>query len=404
MLLGDSITGTTCYPPFLWEDLRQNGDTDFVYAGTLITNYSQGVTCAGIAYYQANEGHSGYKTPQMVAELPGWLQQTHPDIIVMHAGTNNFWNGATDSIISLTLQNYSTMVDSMRADNQNVKIIVAQIIPMMYSSASHAATNALDDSIPAWANAKSTQQSPIMVVDLRTGFDSAAYLYTDGVHPNEAGSKWIADRVYPVLSTVLTALPIQLSSFSASSMNEARVQLSWTTVSEVNNYGFSVERRSENETAFHTISNFIPGAGTSLEQHDYSFIDSAIVAGTYYYRLKQIDLDGKYTYSNEIVVRVTGVMGITEHATPQVFQLMQNYPNPFNPTTAITFTVGKREHATLTVFNMLGQAVATLFDGIAEPGRYYNIPLDGSRLGSGVYTYRIVTESNTAARKMILVK
>jgi hypothetical protein len=204
MPLGDSITGTTCYPPFLWEDLMQNRDTNVVYVGTLITNGGQGVTCAGKPYYQPCEGHSGWNSSQIASGLPGWLQQTHPDIVVMHAGTNNFWNGASQSDISATLADYTTMVNAMRADNPNMKIIVAQIIPMDYTSATLAASNALDDAIPSWASSKTTTQSPIVVVDLRTGFDMNAY-YADAakVHPNSAGSKWMADRVFPILESML---------------------------------------------------------------------------------------------------------------------------------------------------------------------------------------------------------
>jgi hypothetical protein len=204
MPLGDSITGTTCYPPFLWEDLMQNGDTNVVYVGTLITNGGQGVTCAGTPYYQPNEGHSGWNSSQIAVGLPGWLQQTHPDIVVMHVGTNNFWNGASQSDITATLSDYTTMVNAMRADNPNVKIIVAQIIPMDYTAATLAASNALDDAIPSWANSKTTAQSPIVVVDLRTGFDVNSY-YADAanVHPNSAGSKWMADKVFLLLHSML---------------------------------------------------------------------------------------------------------------------------------------------------------------------------------------------------------
>jgi lysophospholipase L1-like esterase len=404
MLLGDSITGSTCYPFFLWQDLQQNNDTNIVYVGTLTTNYGKGLVCADSIYLQPNEGHAGYRSVDIVTELAGWLQQTHPDVVVLHAGTNNFWNGATSLDIQLTMLSFDQIIDTLRADNPNVKIIVAQIIPMANSAASYAATMMLDDTIPTWASLRSTSQSPITVVDLRTGFDTSAYLVTDRVHPNEVGAKWIGDHVFPALTNVLNPLPIQLSSFSASSVTGSSVQLEWTTISEVNNYGFYVERRLENSPTFEPIGNFIPGAGTSLEQHQYSFTDSSLAVGTYYYRLKQIDLDGKYTYSDEIVVRVTGVTGVFAPEMPHQFELQQNYPNPFNPTTEIKFSVQSREHAVLVVYDMLGREVAKLFDGMAEPGRYYNVSLNGSRLGSGLYTYRIVTDSHSAARKMLLIK
>ncbi len=94
----------------------------------------------------------------------------------------------------------------------------------------------------------------------------------------------------------------------------------------------------------------------------------------------------------------------TDESIPAEFRVYQNYPNPFNPTTTIKFTVGKVEHATLTVYNLLGQEVAKLFDETAEPGRFYEITLDGSKLGTGVYFYKLATPSHSEIKRMILMK
>jgi GH18 family chitinase len=209
---------------------------------------------------------------------------------------------------------------------------------------------------------------------------------------------------FALMAKIPTPLPIQLASFAAVASGPAVVELNWATVSEVNNYGFYIERRSQSETSFRTIGNFIPGAGTSLEQHQYSCADSTVSVGTYYYRLKQVDLNGDYTYSSEIVVTVTGAMAVGDDAVPYQFALLQNYPNPFNPTTEIKFTVQNAEHAAVIVYNMLGQQIAKLFDGVAEPGRYYTVQFNGGDFGSGIYMYRIVTDSHVAVRKMVLVK
>ncbi|MFI5251261.1 MAG: glycosyl hydrolase family 18 protein [Bacteroidota bacterium] len=209
---------------------------------------------------------------------------------------------------------------------------------------------------------------------------------------------------FAVISQIPGILPIQLSSFSAHAAGATEVDLDWTTMSEVNNYGFYIERRLESQSDFSTVGGFIPGAGTSLQQHQYSLIDTSVTIGTYHYRLKQIDLSGKFIYSTEIVVTVTGVLGVKDNTAPRVFQLLQNYPNPFNPTTTINFTVQNVEHAQVVVYNVVGQEVMKLFEGVAEPGRYYNLTVDGSRLGSGVYLYRIKTDSHMAVRKMLLIK
>ena len=150
------------------------------------------------------------------------------------------------------------------------------------------------------------------------------------------------------------------------------------------------------------MSDLIPGAGTSLAQHDYTWMDSTVTAGSYVYRIRQVDLTGGVTTSREIVVSV--VMSVNGEVAPRVFQLMQNYPNPFNPSTVIKFSVEKQEHATVKIYNTLGELVMTLFDGVAEPGRYYRLTVDGSRLSSGLYFYKITTDSRVAVKKMLMLK
>jgi hypothetical protein len=96
---------------------------------------------------------------------------------------------------------------------------------------------------------------------------------------------------------------------------------------------------------------------------------------------------------------------VTRHlsATPTTFVLHQNYPNPFNPTTTIRFALPQRSHVTLTVFNTLGQQVATLIHEIQEPGEH-SVRLDGSRLASGVYFYRLQAGEYVASKRLVLVR
>ncbi len=197
------------------------------------------------------------------------------------------------------------------------------------------------------------------------------------------------------------ALPIQLASLTAATVTTG-VRIEWTTVSETNNYGFYVERKSRTGGAFTTVSNLIPGARTSLQAHHYFWLDSTVTTGSYVYRLRQVDLNGAASYSQQIAVSV--VLAVGDDPAPRKFQLLQSYPNPFNPSATIKFSVEQSEHARLIVYDMLGQEVAKLFDGMAEPGNYYRLTFDGSRVGSGLYIYRIVTESHTDVKKMLLLK
>ncbi|MEW6196102.1 MAG: SBBP repeat-containing protein [Bacteroidota bacterium] len=89
---------------------------------------------------------------------------------------------------------------------------------------------------------------------------------------------------------------------------------------------------------------------------------------------------------------------------PSVFQLLQNYPNPFNPSTTISFTVVKREFATLKVYNILGQEIATLFNGIAEPGKNYKLNFYADNLSSGIFMVQLISGGNVQMKKIILMK
>lgn len=192
-----------------------------------------------------------------------------------------------------------------------------------------------------------------------------------------------------------TPLPIQLASFTASVVRDNDVEVTWKTVSETNNYGFEVYRK-RGETGEWKKITFVEGHGTTLTPQSYSHIDRAVTFGKYFYQIKQIDLDGKSKAFPEVDVTV-GV-------TPGTFILAQNYPNPFNPTTAIDFVIPKKGYATLKAYNVLGQEVATLFDGNAEAGEIYSARLNASSLGSGVYFYRLTAGSFVETKKMMLLR
>jgi hypothetical protein len=199
------------------------------------------------------------------------------------------------------------------------------------------------------------------------------------------------------------ALPIQLASFVGNVVGDG-VKLDWQTVSEINNYGFYVERRKQDTKDFAVIPNsFIAGHGTTTEPQNYSFTDNTLTESVNYeYRLKQVDNNGLVSYSSPIVINGSA-LSVLEVA-PIEFRVHQNYPNPFNPTTTIKFSVERTEHALVVVYNALGQQVAKLFDGVAEPGHYYKVQLNGNALGSGVYYYRVITDSKSDLKKMLLVK
>jgi len=189
----------------------------------------------------------------------------------------------------------------------------------------------------------------------------------------------------------LTVVPVELTSFVANVKNSA-VTLNWITETELNNQGFEVQRRTESSD-YSTVGS-VAGNGTTSERQNYSFTDAGLQAGKYYYRLKQIDFNGSFEYSNEIFADINA---------PVEFALAQNYPNPFNPTTNITFSLAEPTFVKLVVYNLLGEAVQTLKNENMDAGSY-NITFDASSLPSGMYLYKIETAQFNSVMKMMLMK
>ena len=204
----------------------------------------------------------------------------------------------------------------------------------------------------------------------------------------------IIDGIRVATSWTQAPLPVELTTFSASIVNN-NVELKWQTATEVNNYGFYVERKSSFAKAPWKELGFVNGHGNSNSPKEYSFIDkTAGSSGKYFYRLKQVDVDGQFEYSPEIEVAI---------GAPAKFELSQNYPNPFNPTTNIRFTLPEAGNVKLAVYNLLGQKVADLVNRSMEAG-FHNITFNGSNLTSGIYIYRLEAGNNVMIRKMQLVK
>ena len=102
---------------------------------------------------------------------------------------------------------------------------------------------------------------------------------------------------------------------------------------------------------------------------------------------------------------ITGITVVKpEPVVPSVFNLAQNYPDPFNPSTTIQFTVPSNGRAILKIFNLLGQEVATLFDGEATEGTYHQVQFNGSNLASGIYFSRLEFGGKMQVKKMLLLK
>lgn len=190
-------------------------------------------------------------------------------------------------------------------------------------------------------------------------------------------------------------LPVELSSFNAAQIG-ASVFLKWRTETETNNYGFDVERANDINSFVQQWNKigFVEGNGNSNSPKDYSFSDNPAIGSKYYYRLKQIDSDGRVEYSEIISINIK---------IPDQYALYQNYPNPFNPITIITYNLPADGMVSLKVYDMLGSEVKTLINENQKAGAY-TIPFHGRDISSGVYICKISADKFISSIKMILMK
>jgi hypothetical protein len=213
-------------------------------------------------------------------------------------------------------------------------------------------------------------------------------------HSNEPKTGIINNQTLTAPENIIGApLPVELSSFTGKVIDGNEVKLNWVTKTEVNNYGFNIEKKI-NEGDWNTLG-FVEGHGNSNSPKEYNYSDKDLFAGgtDFQYRLKQVDTDGKFEYSDVVEVEIA----------PTKFELSQNYPNPFNPSTTVRFSLPKETQLKINIYNMLGELVETLAEGTFEAG-YHKVTFDASALPSGAYIYRIESSEFVQVRKMILIK
>ena len=197
-------------------------------------------------------------------------------------------------------------------------------------------------------------------------------------------------------SHIENVVPVELTTFTATSQKDF-VELNWTTATEINNQGFEVQRNTTN-SEFVTVG-FVEGNGTTTEEHHYSFKDKD-VSGFIRYRLKQVDFDGSYEYSDIVEVEVLGNLS---------YELAQNYPNPFNPITNISYTLPAESQVKLSIYNTLGELVETIVNEKQDAGKYDAV-WNARNHPSGVYIYTLDAVSLSGnkqtklSRKMLLLK
>ncbi|MBV6419647.1 MAG: Ycf48-like protein [Ignavibacteriaceae bacterium] len=230
-------------------------------------------------------------------------------------------------------------------------------------------------------------------------FDELTGIRINGLSLLGMGSGFAVGELGIVLRYYDETVPVELMNFTAL-IEGNKVLLNWATASETNNSGFYIERTKEDENYWETLT-FINGAGTSTSINHYYYKDNLFNFGKYKYRLKQIDFNGQYEYSNEIEVNYINNFD---------FYLLQNYPNPFNPITTIKYDLPASLNPSkggtlvnLVIYDILGRRVKVLVNEIQQAGRY-EVQFDASDLSRGVYIYQLISEKYMNSKKMILLK
>ena len=189
-------------------------------------------------------------------------------------------------------------------------------------------------------------------------------------------------------------VPVELISFAAS-LSKNAVNLNWATATETNNKGFEIQRKGK--SGDFKVIGFAEGAGTTTEKQNYTFVDQFLTETIYQYRLKQIDFNGSYSYSNIVEIELSFI--------PKESRLVQNYPNPFNPSTVINYQISSNSLVTLKVFDILGNQVAELVNEYKDAGSYnIQFSTNSFKLSSGTYFYELRAGDFVNVKKMLLMK
>jgi hypothetical protein len=191
-------------------------------------------------------------------------------------------------------------------------------------------------------------------------------------------------------------VPVELATFNYY-INEYNVTLNWITASEINSNGFDIQRAKtldDNLISEWKSIGFINGKGTTTESSFYTYSDESLQPGNYSYRLKIIDNDGSFEFSNIINIEIEA---------PVVYTLSQNFPNPFNPNTLIQYQLPEKGFVNLKVYDAIGVEVATLVNEVKEAG-IHEISFDAASLTTGVYFYTLYSGNFVKTNKMLLLK
>lgn len=374
-----------------------------------------------ILFDKSTDGGLTFGTDKVVSNSPNaWFPHLAVDLSggpnngFIYAVWNDERNGDDDVFVSYSSNEGETWSSAMRVNNDPVgngklqywpSIAISELgeIAILYYDTRNTPNNNIIEAFIARSTdgglnftneLLSSAPSPTNIPNSDVRFGD--YINID-FHGGKAVPVWTDERAGGVDMDIYTAIvdqliPVEFISFTGRIVN-GKTLLEWSTATETNNLGFEILRSLRSEPEKWTTVGFVNGKGTTSKTQYYSFIDDGIT-GKLYYRLRQVDYNGAYNYSD--IIEVNGV-------TINTLQLEQNYPNPFNPSTTINYMLGNDGFVNMKVYNSLGEEVAELVNEF-QTGGSYQLTFNASDLPSGIYIYRLSSGGHTNIKKMLFNK
>lgn len=199
-----------------------------------------------------------------------------------------------------------------------------------------------------------------------------------------------------VLASDNNSLPVELADFTVRA-SDGDALLRWQTASETNNAGFEVQHRSPASDSWATL-DFVESkasGGTSTNAFSYRFRAETETPGTHRFRLRQVDADGTATLTDPVALQIR---------MKEALRLSPPAPNPVSDDANFSFAVKEASRATVTVYNSLGQRVATLYEGRVPGGEPQHLQVSTSDLPSGMYVLRLQANGQTRTQRVTVVR
>lgn len=341
----------------------------------------------------------------------------------LHRGT--LWVRNADSSTNTILAQETFVGETAEGWQEQILAAPVPVVPgelytltIYHDIGVYAAANEQDDPGLSWDGDENTIIGPFIVLmgdnddpgvpffnddpDPNSTLGNGTYLYTDdpddypggtntGTNGDLPGSYRSSNYFIDVVYTSTFLLPVSLSEFKAVDKNYD-VNLSWVTSLEQNNLGFEVQR-SIDGTNFEVLG-FVDGAGESNSKKSYAYTDRNLEPGMYFYRLNQVDRDGRTKLSPVVTANVKrGNQAI----------LYQGFPNPVKGQATIQYVLPRSMQVTLSLYDLNGRLVQVLDNGTKQTGSH-TVQFDASLMQKGVYICKLEADGELAGTSKLIVQ